>query len=432
MARAISSEGAVAAEEAGTAMQVGEHTPGIPCKHGKLLISGDEVALQGKTSWAVQREEVVGVSARAGLVAANLNIHCADGRILPAAGMPFRDALRVIEQLGYISPETSCSADECQLSTVIPTYNEREQLTISAQRVWLEGSTAWNVARDAVVGVSTYVSTYHSSLTTTLVIHTRDGRRLPIPSVTFNRALRAIELLGYVERESEPESEADDSTSPLAEADAPIPIAPLDADLSPTLPALPAVAATDTPRAPAVAPGDLSEDDRPTMPMPALPTGEPPESVPSPQPVAPPLVDAHPAGEGRMPVPPFWVPPERRLDAPPPEIALWMPQRTAARAKRTEHRRSPRGIIRLAMDSLLVAVLLGVAISLVMSQQVPSAQQRIEQGTGRPGSASAVMDGMVFVASSDNTMYALDAVSGTRIWSYDTGNAVGWRPAIGS
>ena len=45
-------------------------------------------------------------------------------------------------------------------------------------------------------------------------------------------------------------------------------------------------------------------------------------------------------------------------------------------------------------------------------------------------SSPAVADGKVYIGSQDNYIYCLDAFSGTKIWSYKTGNTVWSSPAI--
>lgn len=42
----------------------------------------------------------------------------------------------------------------------------------------------------------------------------------------------------------------------------------------------------------------------------------------------------------------------------------------------------------------------------------------------------AVADGVVYIGSADGNVYALNAVNGTKVWSFETGNPVTSSPAI--
>src|SRR5207245_7613157 len=45
-------------------------------------------------------------------------------------------------------------------------------------------------------------------------------------------------------------------------------------------------------------------------------------------------------------------------------------------------------------------------------------------------SSPAVFNGLVYVGSEDDKLYALDALTGARKWSYATGNAIGSSPSV--
>jgi len=45
-------------------------------------------------------------------------------------------------------------------------------------------------------------------------------------------------------------------------------------------------------------------------------------------------------------------------------------------------------------------------------------------------SSPVVADGRVYVGSSDNRLYVLDAVSGRKLWEFDTGAALTASPAV--
>jgi outer membrane protein assembly factor BamB len=45
-------------------------------------------------------------------------------------------------------------------------------------------------------------------------------------------------------------------------------------------------------------------------------------------------------------------------------------------------------------------------------------------------SSPAVANGVVYVGSYDNNVYALDASTGAKLWSYTTGNAIGSSPTV--
>ena len=45
-------------------------------------------------------------------------------------------------------------------------------------------------------------------------------------------------------------------------------------------------------------------------------------------------------------------------------------------------------------------------------------------------SSPAVVNGVVYVGSDDNKMYALNAATGTKEWSYSTGGSVVSSPAV--
>jgi len=46
------------------------------------------------------------------------------------------------------------------------------------------------------------------------------------------------------------------------------------------------------------------------------------------------------------------------------------------------------------------------------------------------GSSPAIANGIVYVGSSDNNLYALNATTGTKLWNYTTGDAVQSSPAV--
>jgi outer membrane protein assembly factor BamB len=49
---------------------------------------------------------------------------------------------------------------------------------------------------------------------------------------------------------------------------------------------------------------------------------------------------------------------------------------------------------------------------------------------GYVDSSTAVANGVVYVGSDDGNMYALNASTGALLWSYDTGGQVGSSPAV--
>src|SRR5437660_5264122 len=79
---------------------------------------------------------------------------------------------------------------------------------------------------------------------------------------------------------------------------------------------------------------------------------------------------------------------------------------------------------RVLLSGLALAIIVGVSFSIIF-QRTHSGSERWFYQTGNAVNASpSVVNGIVYVASYDKNLYALDAASGRERWFYRTGNII--------
>ena len=217
------------------------------CKQGRLTIGPSRISLKGDRGWELDRAAVAGVRCAAGLLTADLTVVARDGRKFALGGVSFREALAVIELLGYLSgPRRAESAAEPRTHHVEIAGNYTgSKLVIEPDAVCLDGKQGWTLARNAITAVRCTAG----PATAGLNILTADGRHLHIESLPFNGALRAFEMLNPPSATSDGEADPADTVPSDASAQ----------DLQST-PAPPSGApVTDPPPEPATPPEPLRE-----------------------------------------------------------------------------------------------------------------------------------------------------------------------------
>ena len=84
-----------------------------------------------------------------------------------------------------------------------------------------------------------------------------------------------------------------------------------------------------------------------------------------------------------------------------------------------------------AVIVLLLAVLFAGLVSVVTGSNMSNGKLMWSYTTGGPVSSSpAVVNGVVYIGSSDGNIYALNATTGEKLWSYTTGGFVYSSPTV--
>ncbi|MFI5274280.1 MAG: hypothetical protein ACHQ4H_14700, partial [Ktedonobacterales bacterium] len=172
-----------------TAMQT--HPFACECRGGSLLVSETRVVRRGAPAWAVWRAQVIGASCAPEADNATLLLRLRDGRRFAIEDAAPRDALRLIELLGY---DTETPSVPWCLPLEIGDAADNLRVTRDAVTVTHDSQQLVRLAREQIVGVQVTAGEHDA----TVQIVGRHGERVAIEGVPFGPALDLLLVLGGV------------------------------------------------------------------------------------------------------------------------------------------------------------------------------------------------------------------------------------------